>query len=83
MRAYPDLMRTTLDISPRVLAAARARVNAGLNTSIGDAVSYLATVGLEGTATSPEPSRRGLVLLPSAPDHVITNEMVEDAMLDD
>ncbi|MEC4613593.1 hypothetical protein [Tsukamurella tyrosinosolvens] len=76
-------MRTTLDISPRVLAAARARVNAGLNSSIGEAVSYLAALGLDGVAAVPEPSHRGLVLLPSAPDHVITSDMVEDALLDE
>lgn len=76
-------MRTTLDISPRVLAAARARVNAGLNRSVGDAVSYLATVGLDSAAASPKAPRHGLVLLPSTPDHVITNDMVADALLDE
>lgn len=76
-------MRTTLDIDPRVLAAARARVNEGKNKSLGEAVSYLATIGLEGTATAPRRVRGGLVLLTSPPDHVITDDMVETALLDD
>ncbi|GAA1072162.1 hypothetical protein [Tsukamurella spumae] len=76
-------MRTTLDISPRVLAAARARVNAGLNASIGEAVSYLATLGIDTTQSPGRPTDRGLILLPAAPGHVITNDMVEDAMLDE
>lgn len=76
-------MRTTLDINPRVLAAARARVSAGLDKSLGEAVSYLATVGLEQSATTPRRARHGLVLLTSPPDHVITDDMVESAMLDE
>lgn len=76
-------MRTTLEISPRVLAAARARVSAGKNRNLGEAVSYLATLGLERSEETPQPSRGGLVLLPSPADHVITDEMVESGMLDE
>lgn len=76
-------MRTTLDIDPRVLAAARARVNSGQSRTLGEAVSYLATVGLESAAENLPAGHRGLLLLPSAPGHVITNDMVEEAMLDE
>lgn len=75
-------MRTTLDIDPRVLAAARARVNDGRNRSVGEAVSELAIAGL----ATDEPVTRdpnGLVLLPSTPGHVVTDDMVAEALLDD
>ncbi len=71
-------MRTTLDIDPRVLAAARARVNDGRNRSIGDAVSELAIAGL---ATGPlTTDTNGLVLLPSSPGHVVTDDLVAEAL---
>jgi len=72
-------MRTTLKIDPRVLAAARARVNQGRSDSIGEAVSALALAGLE-LETSVPPSAGGLVLLPTAPGHVVTTEMVAEAL---
>ena len=75
-------MRTTLDIDPRVLAAARARVNDGRNASIGQAVSELAMAGLSSENPRPTESN-GLVQLPSEPGHVVTDEMVARAMLDD
>ncbi|GAB89120.1 hypothetical protein [Gordonia rhizosphera] len=72
-------MRTTLDIDPRVLAAARARVNDGRNKSIGEAVSELAIAGL--ATTSPVTTdTNGLVLLPSSPGHVVTDDMVAEAL---
>ncbi|MFT4218150.1 MAG: hypothetical protein QM619_13345 [Micropruina sp.] len=75
-------MRTTLDLDPRVLAAARARVNEGRNRSIGDAVSELALASL--AAPAPAVARAdGLVLLPTAPDHLITDELVAEALLDE
>lgn len=75
-------MRTTVDIDSRVLAAARARVNAGANKSIGEAISDLALASL--TAQPPtEATTEGLVLLPSTSGRVITDEMVTDALLDD
>jgi hypothetical protein len=76
-------MRTTMDINPRVLAAARARVSSGQNKSLGEAVSDLALAGLERARPTSRPSRGGLVLLKSPPGHVITDEMVAEAMLDE
>jgi hypothetical protein len=78
-----SLVRTTLDINPRVLAAARARVNEGQNKSLGEAVSDLALAGLAPAMPSPDPSTGDLVLLPSVPGHVITDEMVAEAMVDE
>ncbi|MCL2594213.1 MAG: hypothetical protein FWD83_01645 [Promicromonosporaceae bacterium] len=77
-------MRTTLDLDPRVLAASRARVSAGRCRSIGEAVSVLALAGLQVEEQAPAPVS-GLLLLPVPGNstHVITNEMVEQAMLDD
>lgn len=79
---YDGEMRTTLDIDPRVLAAARARVNARLSPSIGAAVSELALEGLAAEA-SPRPSGNGLVLLPAAEGHVVTDEVVAEALADE
>jgi hypothetical protein len=77
-------MRTTLDIDPRVLAAARARVSAGHNKSLGEAVSELAIAGLsEANRAVPPTERNGLVLLPSTPGHVVTDDMVAEALLDE
>ncbi|MXP20317.1 hypothetical protein GIY30_02950 [Gordonia sp. HNM0687] len=75
-------MRTTLDIDPQVLAAARARVNDGRNKSVGEAVSELALAGLSSDQPRPTESN-GLVLLPAEPGHVVTDGMVARAMLDD
>ncbi|WP_231123453.1 hypothetical protein [Nocardioides sambongensis] len=66
-----------------MLAAARARVNEGQNKSLGEAVSALALAGLASTTESRGPSDGGLVLLPSTPGHVITGDMVAEAMLDE
>lgn len=71
-------MRITVDIDPRVLAAARARVNAGANKSIGEAISALALASLRQQPPA-EATTNGLVLLPSASGRVITDEVVEDA----
>jgi len=75
-------MRTTLEIDPRVLAAARARVHGGYNRTVGQAVSQLALAGLAAATPAP-PAVGGLVLLPAVPGHVITNEMVAEGLLDD
>jgi len=75
-------MRTTVDIDPRVLAAARARVNAGVNKSLGEAISALALASLTEQPPA-DATGNGLVLLPSAADRVITDEMVAQALLDD
>ncbi len=77
-------MRTTLSVDPRVLAVARARVAAGLNASIGEAVSTLALAGIESTQvrSDPEPAtRNGIVLISSHPGApVVTDEMVADLL---
>jgi hypothetical protein len=66
-------MRTTLDLDPRVLAAARA-LSEQRRTSLGAAVSELALRGLRPAAAT---RRNGFpVLTPSAPDRVITDELV-------
>lgn len=77
-----DAMRTTVDIDPRVLAAARARVNAGINKSLGDAISDLALASLAGQPSA-VPSANGPALLPSTSGRVITDEMVAEALLDE
>lgn len=76
-------MRTTLDLDPRVLAAARARVSQRQNKSVGEAVSEFALAGLAGTQPPSDPRAGGLVLLPSVPGHVVTDEMVVEALVDD
>lgn len=74
-------MRTTLDLDDRVLAAARARARAE-GITLGRAVSDLAFEGLGGHEPAPE-VRNGILLLPSTPGHVITDEMVADALAED
>jgi hypothetical protein len=75
-------MRTTLDLDPRVLAAARARVSHGHNRSLGEAVSDLALAGLAPESRDAT-TRGGIVLLPSRPGRIVTDEMVVEALLDD
>jgi hypothetical protein len=81
------MSRTTLSVDPRVLAVARARVAAGLNASVGEAVSELALAGIDATArtsSSPDDEYDGLLLIPSDPDApVVTDEMVADALDED
>ncbi len=67
-------MRTTLDLDPRVLAAARALADQE-RTSLGAAVSELALRGLRPASGT---RRNGFpVLTPTQPDRVITDELVE------
>lgn len=74
-------MRTTLTIDDRVLAAARSRAQRR-RISIGEALSELALIGYESeTATVVDPS--GFPMLPRVAGHVITVEMVDDALDDD
>jgi hypothetical protein len=54
----------------------------GQNKSIGEAVSSLALAGLAATAPHHTASD-GLVLLPTAPGLVVTDELVAEALLDD
>ena len=82
-------MRTTLDLDERVVAIARARAKAR-GVSLGRAVSDLA---LEG-ATRRHPAEgaegelarspvSGFPILAGVAGHVITDEMVADALDDD
>lgn len=75
-------MRTTLDLDERLMVAARARARARGET-LGSTVSQLALAGLAGEAAPMGPKRDGLVLLPGTPGHVITDDMVADALADD
>ena len=74
-------MRTTLDIDPRVLAVARAKVYEGRNRTIGEAISELALAGLQ--SQKPPIETPGPVLLPTVEGHIITNEMAAEALLDE
>lgn len=67
-------MRTTLDLDPAVLSAARAKAHAE-GISIGKAVSELALAGLR----RPLPGRRslsGFPVLTGVKGHPVTDELV-------
>lgn len=69
-------MRTTLDIDPVVLSAARAKA-AAEHISLGRAVSELARLGLRGQ----QPARQagsGFPVLAGNPDHSVTDEVVAE-----
>ncbi|MGO1948907.1 MAG: hypothetical protein ACTH1D_04690 [Mycobacteriaceae bacterium] len=78
-------MRTTVDLDPRVLAAARGRVRSGRNRTLGEALSQLALNGLEHEKHRqlPESDSSGLSFFPSVPGHVITGDMVTEALDDE
>lgn len=67
-------MRTTLDLDPAVLSAARAKASAE-HISLGKAVSELALAGIRGPR-SPRPSASGFPVLPGVPGHLVTEELV-------
>ncbi len=76
-------MRTTLDLDPRLLAAARARAHQR-GITLGAAVSELGLCGLVAEQPVARKAVRGLVLLPTTGDrHVITDQMVADALAED
>lgn len=75
-------VRTTLEIDPRVMAAARARARER-GTTIGQEVSALALAGLSSKSAGRTRRRHGLVLLPGPSGHVVTDEMVSDALLEE
>lgn len=80
---YRELMRTTLSIDDRVLVAARSGAHAR-GTTIGEEVSRLALMALEAENERGESTVRNQVrLLPSPPGHVITEEMVAAALLEE
>lgn len=67
-------MRTTLDLDPAVLSAARAKA-AAEHTSLGKAVSELALAGI--TAPRPErPVSTGFPVMSGVPGHPVTDELV-------
>ena len=73
-------MRTTLDLDPAVMAAARVLADQQ-QVSIGAAVSELARRGLRPAAVT---RRRGFpTLTPTDPDRVVTEELVERYRDDD
>ncbi|WP_244928176.1 DUF2191 domain-containing protein [Nocardioides sp. W7] len=74
-------MRTTLTIDDRVLAAARSRAQRR-GISVGDALSELALIGYE-TETSAVAPPAGFPMLAPVAGHVITVEMVDDALAEE
>lgn len=74
-------MRTTVDIDPVVLSAARAKAAAD-RTSVGKALSELALAGLR----SPHPATRtatGFPVMAGVPGHIVTDELVAEDRDDD
>lgn len=69
-------MRTTLDLDPVVLSAARAKA-AAERISLGRAVSELARLGLSGQRTQ-RSSDAGFPVLAGNPDHPVTDELVAE-----
>jgi hypothetical protein len=67
-------MRTTLDLDPVVLSAARAKAKAE-RISLGKAVSELALAGLR-SPRSPRSAASGFPVLPGVPGHPVTDELV-------
>ncbi|HIY66478.1 MAG TPA: hypothetical protein H9830_09405 [Candidatus Agrococcus pullicola] len=74
-------MRTTLDLDPAVLSAARAKANAE-RISIGKAVSELALAGLQSPRATAS-SRSGFPVLDGSADHIVTDELVATYRDDD
>ncbi|MGH8989507.1 MAG: hypothetical protein ACRDXC_13090 [Acidimicrobiales bacterium] len=67
-------MRTTLDLDPAVLSAARAKANAE-RISLGKAVSELALSGIRGPRSARR-SASGFPVLSGVPGHPVTDELV-------
>lgn len=74
-------MRTTLTVDDRALAAARSRAHQR-SISVGQALSELALMGYEAESADPVESE-GFPMLPAVHGHVITTEMVDDALDDE
>ncbi|QLQ09137.1 MAG: hypothetical protein HZY75_00610 [Nocardioidaceae bacterium] len=74
-------MRTTLDLDPAVLSAARAKARAE-RISLGKAVSELALAALRAPKAPSAESTSGFPVLRGVPGHVVTDELVA-AYLDD
>jgi hypothetical protein len=67
-------MRTTVDIDPAVLSAARAKAKAE-RISLGRAISLLAQAGLQVGAT-PSTGPSGFPVLTGVPARPVTDELV-------
>lgn len=74
-------MRTTLTIDDRALAVARSRA-ARRGVSVGEALSQLAIIGYE-SETAQLSVGSGFPMLPRVEGHLITTEMVDDALADE
>lgn len=74
-------MRTTLDVDDRVLAAAKSRAREQ-GISVGRAVSELALEGLRAQEAATVVDK-GFPMLPAVPGHVITDQMVDEALAND
>ncbi|SJM63698.1 hypothetical protein [Gulosibacter sp. 10] len=74
-------MRTTLDLDPAVLSAARAKAKAE-GISLGRAVSELALSGLK-RPRSERASASGFPVLPGVEGHPVTDELVVSYRDDD
>jgi len=77
-------MRTTLELDDRLVVAAKARARKR-GISLGAVVSELALSALadEEPKVAAAPRRNGLILLPQVADHVVTDDMVADALADE
>jgi hypothetical protein len=71
-------VRTTLSIDDRALAAARSRARQR-GITVGEALSELALIGY-GAETADVSVGSGFPMLPLAEGHVITVELVDDAL---
>ena len=67
-------MRTTLDLDPAVLSAARAKA-AAEHISLGKAVSELALAGLRAPGVRAQ-TLSGFPVLLGVPGHLVTDELV-------
>lgn len=74
-------MRTTLDLDPVVLSAARAKA-AAERISLGRAVSELALQGLRAPRSSGV-TTSGFPVLSGDPSHTVTDELVAEYRDDD
>lgn len=75
-------MRTTVDIDDRVLAVARSRARTHRIT-LGRAISELALKGYEAQEAEVALGGDDFPMLPEVDGHVITDDMVERALVDD
>jgi len=74
-------VRTTLTIDDHVLSAARTRAHRR-GTTIGAELPQLASAGLEAEASRSGSTSIGFPVLPEVTGHVITVEMIDEALAD-